>query len=61
MFNCDRQTGHSFRPTHDDNFHHADRGYDPRFGTKDSYKLAYRESYQNGYERGYNSGGWNRR
>jgi len=48
----DRITGHSFRPTHDSNFKHADRGY---YGgvDRDYYKQMYREAYQNGYERGY--------
>jgi len=50
----DRQTGHSFRPTHDGNYRHADRGYSPLFGNKDEYKLAYRQAYESGYDRGYN-------
>jgi hypothetical protein len=57
----DRRTGHSFRPTHDDNYKHADRGYDGRFGNKDSYKQAYRDAYSQGYQNGYNGGGWQRR
>lgn len=50
----DRFTGHSFRPTHDGNFKHADRGY---YGGIDRnyYKQAYREAYENGYQRGYDS------
>ena len=51
----DRLSGHSFRPTHDGNFRHADRGYDGRFMSRNEYKQIYREAYQNGYERGYNS------
>jgi hypothetical protein len=61
----DRNNGHSFRPTHDGNYKHADRGYDSRFGNKDQYKAAYRQAYQQGYQQGYNNGrgngGWWRR
>lgn len=48
----DRFTGHSFRPEHDSNFKHADRGY---YGGIDRnyYKQIYREAYENGYQRGY--------
>lgn len=48
----DRISGHSFRPTHDGNFKHADRGY---YGGIDRnyYKQMYREAYENGYQRGY--------
>ncbi|HLW53561.1 MAG TPA: hypothetical protein VKW06_12030 [Candidatus Angelobacter sp.] len=49
----DRRTGHSFRPTHDSNFKHADRGYFPGFGGRDYYKQIYREGYENGYRQGY--------
>ena len=58
----DRNNGHSFRPTHDGNYKHADRGYDYRFGDRDQYKAAYRQAYEQGYQQGYNrSGGWGRR
>src|ERR1700682_1507977 len=57
----DRQTGHSFRPTHGESYEDADHGYDRRLGDKRYYQQAYREAYTNGYERGYNSGGWYRR
>ncbi len=56
-------TGHSFRPTHDSNFKHADRGY---YGGIDRnyYKQLYRDAYEDGYQRGYNSardrGPWRR-
>lgn len=53
----DRRTGHSFRPTHDDNYKHASHGYIPTYGNKDYYKQAYREAYQNAYSQGYNGGG----
>lgn len=52
----DRRTGHSFRPTHDDNYRHADRGYFPGFGNKNYYKQIYREGYENGYRQGYENG-----
>lgn len=55
----DRRTGHSFRPTHDDNFKHADRGYYPGFGGKNYYKQIYREGYEQGYRQGYDNG-WRR-
>src|SRR5438874_9545883 len=50
----DRQTGHSFRPTQDDNFKNADRGYSSSSGSRDQYKQWYRQAYQSGYQRGYN-------
>jgi len=56
----DRRTGHSYRPTHDSNFKHADHGYIPTYGNREYYKQAYREAYQNGYQQGYNSGGYRR-
>jgi len=49
----DLYTGHSYRPTHDGNFKHADRGYNHHFGPKWQYKQAYRDGYMRGYERGY--------
>jgi len=57
----DRRTGHSNRPTHDDNYRHADRGYIPSYGNKDYYRQAYRQAYQNAYEQGYNSNVYQRR
>lgn len=57
----DRNNGHSFRPTHDRNYKHADRGYDPRFGNINDYKAYYRQAYQQGYQQGYNGGVWQRR
>lgn len=51
----DRRTGHSFRPNHNSNYKHGDRGYIPNYGNKDYYKQAYREAYSNGYQQGYNS------
>lgn len=55
----DRRTGHSFRPTHDDNYRHAERGYYRGFGSKNYYKQVYREGYTQGYQQGYDNG-WRR-
>jgi len=49
----DRNTGHSFRPTHGDRYDDADRGYDHSVGDKQYYKDAYRSGYSAGYQRGY--------
>ncbi len=57
----DRQTGHSYRPGHDDNYRHADHGYIPNYGNKNYYKQAYRDAYIRAYQQGYNSGGYWRR
>ncbi|HKF20858.1 MAG TPA: hypothetical protein VKE93_04775 [Candidatus Angelobacter sp.] len=57
----DRRTGHSYRPTHDSSYHHADRGYERSFGSRGYYKQAYRDAYLQGYSRGYNSNPWYRR
>ncbi len=53
----DVQTGHSYRPTQQDNYKHADRGYDGRMGDKNAYKQTYREGYMSGYQQGYNNRG----
>lgn len=53
----DRYTGHSYRPTHDRDYKHADRGYDDSFGRKDEYKELYRQAYLSGYQQGYNHSG----
>lgn len=50
----DRASGHSFRPTHDDNYKNASRGYDSSMGDKQTYKNMYREGYAKGYPEGYN-------
>jgi hypothetical protein len=49
----DRVTGHSFRPTHDDNFKNATRGYagGGEQGYKDTYRVGYEQGYQQGYGR----------
>jgi hypothetical protein len=49
----DFDTHHSFRPTHDGNYKHADHGFDGRFGDRDRYREAYREAYARGYHEGY--------
>jgi len=49
----DRLTGHSFRPTHDDNYRNATRGYSGAFGSEQAYKDTYRVGYERGYEEGY--------
>ena len=49
----DRMTGHSFRPTQDDNYKNADRGYSSAFGDKQAYKNTYRQGYEQGYRQGY--------
>jgi hypothetical protein len=54
----DRRSGRSFRPTHDGNYRHADRGYSSRYGDKEQYKLAYREAYERGYQEGYDRPGY---
>jgi len=56
----DRRTGHSYRPTQDGNYRHADRGYIPGYGDKNYYRQAYRQAYEQGYQQGYNGGGWRR-
>jgi hypothetical protein len=53
----DRQTGHSFRPTQDDNYKHASRGYNSSMGNRQQYANAYRQTYERGYQQGYNGGG----
>jgi hypothetical protein len=62
----DRDTGHSFRPTHDRNYKHGDHGFDRSFGSRNEYRDWYRQAYLSGYERGYNQrrdrdGGYDRR
>ena len=49
----DRATGHSFRPTQDDNYKNAP-GYSSNMGDRQQYKDAYRQAYQRGYQIGYN-------
>jgi len=52
----DAFSGHSFRPEHSGNFHHADRGYRRDFGPKQWYKDTYRSGYTEGYRAGYGQG-----
>jgi hypothetical protein len=56
----DRRSGHSYRPTHDSNYRHADRGYNSSYGNREYYKQAYRQAYESGYQQGYNGGVYRR-
>ena len=38
--------GHSFRPTHDDNYKNASDGYTSLYGDKQRYKDTYRQGYE---------------
>lgn len=49
----DRATGHSFRPTHDDNYKNAP-GYSSNMGDRQQYKNFYRSAYEQAYPQGYN-------
>jgi opacity protein-like surface antigen len=49
----DFNTHHSFRPTQDGNYKHADRGYENYFGDKARYQEEYRQAYSRGYHEGY--------
>ena len=49
----DRSTGHSFRPTHDDNYKNAP-GYASSMGDRQQYKNMYRAAYEQAYPLGYN-------
>src|SRR5690349_7691790 len=44
----DRQTGHSFRPTQQQAYQHADHNYSPAYGDRQQYRDAYRVAYQQG-------------
>jgi hypothetical protein len=57
----DRASGHSFRPTQDDNYKNAP-GYNSSMGSRQQYKDTYRAAYQQAYQQGYNGGGggWRR-
>ncbi len=49
----DRRGHHSFRPEHDENYRHADRGYNSGYGRKDDYRQQYRSGFTAGYQEGY--------
>lgn len=51
----DRSTGHSFRPTQDNNYKNAP-GYTSSMGDHQEYKNVYRQGYERGYQEGYNGG-----
>ena len=52
----DAVTGHSFRPTQDSNYRHAENGYNGAYWNKGAYRQAYREAYLQGYQNGYGRG-----
>jgi hypothetical protein len=49
----DAQDRDSFDPVRHSWYRSGDRGYNSRYGTKDSYKLAYRDGFEAGYEQAY--------
>jgi len=49
----DAHDGRRYRPEHDGNYKHADRGYTSAFGDKDFYRQQYRQAYLQGYQYGY--------
>lgn len=51
--NVDRTQRKGYHPTDSHNYNKADRGYDPRFGSKDDYKRVYRQAYREAYDRTY--------
>lgn len=52
----DRETGHSFRPTHSDRYEDAPDHGNHAGLRRDEFKSIYREAYLHGYERGYGRG-----
>jgi len=46
----------SFDPVRHSWYRSGDRGYNSRYGTKDSYKLAYRDGFEAGYDQAYRGG-----
>jgi hypothetical protein len=51
----DARDNDSFDPVRHSRYRSADRGYQSRYGTRDSYKLYYRDGFEAGYEDGYRS------
>ena len=49
----DLQDRDSYDPVRHSWYRSGDRGYNSRYGTKDSYKLTYRDGFEAGYEQGY--------
>lgn len=49
----DAQDRDSYDPVRHSWYRSGDRGYNSRYGTKDSYKLAYRDGFEAGYEQAY--------
>ena len=51
----DARDNDSFDPVRHSRYRSADRGYNSRYGTRESYKLAYRDGFEAGYEQAYRS------
>jgi hypothetical protein len=49
----DAHDGRRYRPEHDGDYKHADRGYSSAFGDRDFYRQQYRQAYLEGYRYGY--------
>ena len=49
----DAERNRAFRPTKNDWYEDADRGYSRAFGDKSSYKYQYRQAFEQGYAEGY--------
>ena len=49
----DARGGHSYRPEHDSDYKHADRGYSSDFGDKGLYRQEYRQAFLEGYRSAY--------
>jgi hypothetical protein len=49
----DVQDRDSYDPVRHSWYRSGDRGYNSRYGTKDSYKLAYRDGFEAGYDQAY--------
>ena len=49
----DARDNDSYDPVRHGWYRSGDRGYNSRYGTKDSYKLTYRDGFDAGYEEGY--------
>ena len=53
----DAQDRDSYDPVRHSWYRSGDRGYNSRYGTKESYKLAYRDGFEAGYEQAYRGRG----
>jgi hypothetical protein len=58
----DARDNDSYDPVRHRWYRNADRGYEGRYGNKDSYRLVYRDGFERGYDQGYRDnqrrGGW---